>query len=97
MIKKKALLVVTLLLLTISLIGCLKEDTVKGEIKGTIEEKYPQQNMILVLDNSNTRNKIPVDDIEKYEIGDKVEITVYMDPEKNGATTYENSKFVIKK
>ncbi|KGP90301.1 hypothetical protein N780_05990 [Pontibacillus chungwhensis BH030062] len=97
MVKKKALLVVTLLLLTISLIGCLKEDTVKGKIKGTIEEKYPQQNMILVQDNSNTRNKIPVDDIEKYEIGDKVEITVYMDPEINGATTYKNSKFVIKK
>lgn len=97
MIKKKELLLITLLLLTISLIGCLKEDTVKGEIKGTIEEKLPQKNMIVVQDQSNIRNHIPVDDIEKYEIGDKVEITVYMHPDKNGATTYENSRIVIKK
>lgn len=97
MIKKKALLLVPLLFLTISLIGFFKEDTVKGEIKGTIEDKYPQHNMIVVEEHSHIRHKIPVDDIEKYEIGDIVEITVYMHPDQNGGTTYDHSKFVIKK
>jgi hypothetical protein len=66
------------------MIGCSKDYQVDFIFTGTIQEKLIEEDMLVLKEYDAPEGRregniyeIPVDDIEQYEVGQKLKVTVY--------------------
>ncbi len=111
--KKYNIVTLALLILSIFLMtGCSNDYQVDSEITGVIKEVNKKDKIIVVIgslkDKATITNtyEIPTKDVEEYEIGQKVDVTIYSnlnediwDPShmKFEITTVGDTEFVISK
>lgn len=84
--------------------GCSKDYHIDFIFEGTIQEKLTEEAMLVVKEDGGEEKgrregnvyEIPVDDIDKYNIGQKLRITVFSNTEAD-IWDVEHMKFEIEK
>ena len=83
MMNLKLVYLSTVLLLICLIAGCSNDYFIDSVVTGTIEDINTEEKVLVIIGvakvggKTNSVYEIPVSDVEEYEIGQKVEVTIY--------------------